>query len=151
VLWQGAPEASKIPSKQDLVLIPFSPLWGGSAIFWEIGVSSSGWGFATFWGVLFVCVGLYLIFGRFFYKRWDRRRTRYVLTNRRARPKWCLFEERRGNALTCKFVVVGTGVDPVTSRFSGAIRAILYFRATLMFSTSWLVEATCCRHLSVRE
>ena len=84
MLWEGAPDPSVVFSKQDFFLIPFSLLWGGFAIFWEIGVSASGWGFGTIWGIPFVLVGLYLIVGRFFYKRWDRRNTSYVLTDRRA-------------------------------------------------------------------
>jgi hypothetical protein len=84
VLWEGGPDASVVFSKQDLFLVPFSLLWGGFAIFWEAGVTSTGWSFGTVWGVPFVAVGLYLIVGRFFYKRWDRRRTRYAITDKRA-------------------------------------------------------------------
>ena len=38
---------------------------------------------ARFWGIPFVAIGLYLVVGRFFYKRWDRRRTRYAITDQR--------------------------------------------------------------------
>ncbi len=40
--------------------------------------------FFWLWGIPFVVIGQYLIWGRFLYKRWDRRRTVYALTNQRA-------------------------------------------------------------------
>jgi hypothetical protein len=84
ILWEGGPDPSVVLSKQDAYLIPFTILWGGFAIFWEIGVSASGWSFGSIWGIPFVLIGFYMMVGRFFYKRWDRRRTRYFLTDCRA-------------------------------------------------------------------
>jgi hypothetical protein len=90
--WAGQPNAGVIFHKQDLYLVPFSLLWGGFAIFWEALVSGF-WGsgkhsggpnlFMMLWGVPFVLAGQYLIWGRFVYAAWKRKRTHYAVTNRR--------------------------------------------------------------------
>ena len=76
----------------DLYMIPFGLLWGGFAIFWEMGVLGY-WGngpegqtvstFMELWGIPFIVVGQYMIWGRFFYDGWLKRRTYYAVTNRR--------------------------------------------------------------------
>lgn len=89
VLWSGKPDNRRWLYAEDLVLVPFSLLWGGFAIFWEISVLTSGHQrgatqiFFSLWGVPFVLIGLYLILGRIFVRRWLRRRSLYVLTNER--------------------------------------------------------------------
>ena len=92
--WTGQPNPSVVFHKEDAALIPFSLLWGGFAIFWEAGVTGVfafgnstshnpvSW-FMALWGIPFVLIGQYLIWGRFFYARWQKRRTYYGLTNRR--------------------------------------------------------------------
>jgi hypothetical protein len=85
ILWTGRPDPSRLVSRTDAFLIPFSFMWGGFAIVWEGGVLLTGAPtFFWLWGIPFVVVGQYLIWGRFLYKRWDRRRTVYALTNQRA-------------------------------------------------------------------
>ena len=90
ISWSGQPNPRVIFHKEDAFLIPFSLLWGGFAIFWEAGVTGF-WGtgahqapsFFMLWGVPFVLIGQYLIWGRFFYDAWLKRRTHYAVTNRR--------------------------------------------------------------------
>jgi hypothetical protein len=88
MLWHGAPDRSRWFQPQDALLIPFSLMWGGFAIFWEVGVLSSRGArnsiIFPLWGIPFVCVGLYLIFGRLFVRRWLLAHTAYALTDRRA-------------------------------------------------------------------
>jgi hypothetical protein len=61
--------------------VPFSLIWGGFAIFWEtMALSSRNPWFFRLWGIPFVIVGLYLIFGRFLWDAFSRSRTWYALT-----------------------------------------------------------------------
>ena len=65
-------------------MIPFSVMWCGFAVFWEITALTSNAPFAfKLWGIPFVCVGLYLVFGRFIWTAFNRKRTAYVITNKK--------------------------------------------------------------------
>lgn len=89
VLWSGQPKRVILHS-DDLYLIPFSLLWGGFAVYWELTASGffgsqhgqSAW-FMQLWGIPFVVLGQYFIWGRFLYAAWMRGRTYYAITNQR--------------------------------------------------------------------
>jgi hypothetical protein len=92
LLWAGRPNFRVIFHSDDWYLVPFSLLWGGFAIFWEAGVlgywetgnrGHDAPGFFVLWGIPFIVMGQYMIWGRFFYDAWLKRRTYYGLTTRR--------------------------------------------------------------------
>ena len=64
---------------------PFSIMWAGFAVFWESAVLGSGAPFFfRLWGIPFVAFGLYMVFGRFIFKRRQKLRTAYGITKQRA-------------------------------------------------------------------
>lgn len=95
LLWAGHPKRGFLLRPVDLFLIPFSLFWCGFAVFWMIGASGMLWAgsqratpgpinfiFALF-GLPFVLVGLYMVFGRFLVDRAQRDRTVYAVSNER--------------------------------------------------------------------
>ncbi len=94
ILWQGQPKQGVRLQASDAFLIPFSLMWGGFALFWEAGVlglihlgnrhQDKPPLFMALWGIPFVVIGLYIMVGRFFFDAFQRTRTVYLLTDRRA-------------------------------------------------------------------
>ena len=84
LLWSGQPRQGPRLNISDVFVIPFSLVWCGFAIFWETTVIK---GHAPLlfklWGVPFVVIGLYVVFGRFFVNARTRARTFYGVTNKR--------------------------------------------------------------------
>jgi hypothetical protein len=121
VLWTGQPNGSVIFHPQDLYLIPFSLLWGGFAIFWELGVlghwrsphkaggNPFNW-LMTVWGIPFVLVGQYFIWGRFVFDWWRKKRTFYAVTDKRL----LIVEEVRNRKLTSVRLTENTFLDKAT-------------------------------------
>lgn len=83
LLWSGQPKQGFTFRSDDWYMIPVSLLWMGFVIAWEVrSVSRASTCFAL-WGLPFILIGLYLMFGRFLYDNVRRRRTYYALTNER--------------------------------------------------------------------
>lgn len=92
ILWSGQPKQGLALSGRDALLIPFSLMWGGFAIFWNALVWFAPFGegsaenpdwFFKLWGLPFLVVGLYLIAGRFFHDARIRKSLSYAVTDQR--------------------------------------------------------------------
>lgn len=95
ILWTGQPQQGLLFTSRDVLLIPFSVLWGGFAIFWESAVlfprtivrtvrpHASPPIIFPIVGLAFMLVGLFFIFGRFIVDAFIRRCMEYAVTNRR--------------------------------------------------------------------
>lgn len=60
-------------------------MWGGFALFWEYTALSQNAPLdVKLFGIPFVIIGLYFIFGRFIYKRYKKKHTFYAVTGSRA-------------------------------------------------------------------
>ena len=101
VLWRGKPGKGHLLTGQDVLMIPFSILWCGFAIFWEGSVLTVDAPLIfKLWGIPFVCVGLYMVFGRFLWTAFLRKRTAYVITNKKIiRARGNRIDMLHGNAL----------------------------------------------------
>ena len=90
ILWTGQPQPGLMFKPSDLALSGFGFFFFAFAIFWTTMAGSMGSEAGLFgyifplFGVPFILVGGYLLFGRFFWDAYVRGKTRYALTNRRA-------------------------------------------------------------------
>src|ERR1051326_6791013 len=89
LLWTGQPPRGFLLRPEDALLVPFSLMFCGFAIFWEANVVHGKPGrhgpseFMVLWGIPFVVIGLYLVFGRFIADVVQRRKMAYGLTTQR--------------------------------------------------------------------
>jgi hypothetical protein len=92
LLWAGVPKQGFLLRGSDAAMIPFSLLWCGFTFYWEaLVLKTNGPLFIKFWGAMFMLIGLYIVFGRFFVDAWQRGVTAYALTDRRALIRSGLF------------------------------------------------------------
>jgi hypothetical protein len=92
VYWAGMPNPMVIFHSDDWAAIPFTLVWTGFFVFWEAdalgiwGRAPRGDGsnlFMVLWGIPFLIIGNYMVWGRFLVDAWLKRRTYYAVTNRR--------------------------------------------------------------------
>jgi len=84
VVWSGIPGQGLLLTGADALMIPFSLVWCGLAIFWETSVlSTPAPFFFRLFGIPFVLIGLYVVIGRFLLDAWVRRGMQYAVTNKR--------------------------------------------------------------------
>lgn len=85
LLWKGKPKQGIVFTKSDIFMIPFSVLWAGFAVFWEINVLriKDVPIFFTLWGIPFILAGIYITIGRFIHDYLNRKNTEYFVTDKR--------------------------------------------------------------------
>jgi hypothetical protein len=82
-LWAGQPRQGWRFQVFDFFFVPFSLIWGGFAIAWEVAAFAMDAPiFFKLWGIPFVLVGLYMMVGRFYFDARRRACTYYGLTDR---------------------------------------------------------------------
>jgi hypothetical protein len=82
LLWSGEPRRGPMLRPSDAFIIPFSVLWAGFALFWNVSVWASGAPiFFRLWGLPFLAAGAYITVGRFWFDSMRRGRTAYGVTN----------------------------------------------------------------------
>lgn len=84
LLWKGQPSMGLILRPIEALLIPFSILWGGFAIFWNASVwTTDAPFFFKLFGLPFLLAGAYITIGRFLIDMRLRGRLVYLVTDRR--------------------------------------------------------------------
>jgi hypothetical protein len=98
-------------------------MWGGFALFWEWGASGQANHtsrslettlFFSLWGIPFVLIGQYMIWGRFLYTAWKKSRTFYAVTNERV----IVLNTMRNRKITDAFIA-GLSSVSLTTRLDG--------------------------------
>ncbi len=99
LLWVGSPAGGLRVTPKGIATSAFGLFFFGFSLFWTLGAASPwiggftgempkgfGWFFVFFplFGLPFVAMGAYMLFGHYLHDAWRRRRTRYALTDRRA-------------------------------------------------------------------
>ena len=83
VLWTGKPGKGNLIHWEDFVALPVSIAWCAFAIKYMIGSIQARSFFSVVLESSFLLVGLYLLCGRILHMVWLRKRTRYVITDRK--------------------------------------------------------------------
>ena len=87
ILWMGKPRQGIALRAADGILIPFSLFWGGFAIVWNALVWTMPFSgpdlFFKLFGLPFLVIGIYIMFGRFFHDAAIRRKLVYAVTDQR--------------------------------------------------------------------
>jgi len=83
LLWWGVPKRGFVLRRTDGMLIPFSFLFLGIAVFWEWQVVHAAEPVFAIFGIPFILAGLYVVAGRFVHDAMRRRRIVYGITDKR--------------------------------------------------------------------
>jgi hypothetical protein len=85
-LWIGAPKASAVFNRKDLILVPVSLLWTavflGVFFFADSSERPGDSAFPPFFAIPFSLIAAYGLIGRFVFKWWLNKRTVYAVTDR---------------------------------------------------------------------
>lgn len=84
LLWCGRPDPLVVFGAADVIAVPFSIVWLGIALLWELHAQSAGTPSAfSVVGVPFVLIGVYMLAGRFVTRWLRKRKTVYGITGER--------------------------------------------------------------------
>lgn len=83
ILWTDSPEPGLHLQRGDGFMIPFSILWCGFVLFWELSVLRAGVLPMAIFGLVFIAMGFYLAIGRYIHAAYCASRTLYAVTDRR--------------------------------------------------------------------
>ncbi len=84
IIWEGKPYTGIVLRPIEVFLIPFSLLWAGFALFWNVSVWATGGDlFFKLFGLPFLIAGLYVTLGRFLIDIYLRKKTKYSVTSKR--------------------------------------------------------------------
>ena len=84
VLWRGKPGKGNMFAGQDVFMVLFGLVWLSFSLFWEATVIAGGAPiFFLLWGLPFIAIGVYLLFGTFIRRARLRGKTTYVITNKK--------------------------------------------------------------------
>ena len=83
ILWTGKPEKGNIFTGQNIGTFLFGIPFTAFAVFWTVSVVRNAPGPFFLFGIPFLAIGLYMLFGNFIYTAYMRKRTAYVITNKR--------------------------------------------------------------------
>lgn len=120
-LWSGEPSKGLYFQPMDFFLVPFSLAWCSFAVFWTSSAAgmNAPRDFDLF-GILFVLIGLYFVFGRFLVDMWLRSDTRYSVTNRR-------IAILRGGLFARQTVISLADLPPLSLRLRSSGRGTIRF------------------------
>ena len=123
VLWKGRPEKGRYFSGRDLIMIPFCIFWLGFSLFWEWHAIQSGIPIMIIWGLPFIAVGLYLLFGQALSSALTRSKTYYVVTNKKLIIK-------KGNRIT---TYLAQDLPPMTLKLYGDGNGTIRFSEVIRY------------------
>ena len=84
ILWKGKPEKGHLITGGDMIMMIFGIFWLSFCFFFEYSIIQSQSSlFFILWGIPFILVGLYLVFGRLIQKIYLRNKIFYVITNKK--------------------------------------------------------------------
>jgi hypothetical protein len=141
VLWAGRPSPGFVFHKsENESLVPFSLIWGGSAIvlgmfaLWSLISQPAHLGRSVFlilWCIPFVVIGQYMIWGRFLYAARIKKRTHYAVTDRRV---IVVQNHREHQAASADINSLPTLIKENHARGIGTLR---FFPALEPFARTW--------------
>jgi len=103
IIWTGQPKQGMMFSAFDVWMVIFGFIWTSGVLGWIYAAWEAAIWFAMF-GLPFLLVGLYLIFGKFYFDTRSRASAIYAITNRRVIITFRYFRKRFFSYEYAKFV-----------------------------------------------